>query len=83
MTLEEVQAKLGIQLEQHSEISYSTVAPGWANMFGYDSAAVYSCVLKDGSLFYFSFIRFINSDNFVLTGKSHTPIDLMNSESSN
>jgi hypothetical protein len=79
MTLEEVQTKLDVQLKPYSEISYSSLTsdPPW------DSAAVYSCVLEDGSSFYLTFVRYTKSDNLVFFAKSVTPPNLMNPGSSN
>jgi hypothetical protein len=85
MTLEEVQAKLGVQLRLYSELSYSAL-PGFSNGYrepGYGYVAiVYSCILEDGSPFYLTFMGYAKPNNLVLVAKNATPTNLLNQGSS-
>jgi hypothetical protein len=84
MNFAQVEEKSGVKLKLHSEVSFATTPMGswYASNMNVKGAAAYSCVLEDGSSFYFTFLQTAKPDSFVLYAKSATPPDLMNSGSS-
>jgi len=89
MTFAQVEERLGVHLKLYSEISYTNAYANtplgslYESMTNIKSVSTYSCVLEDGSLFYFAFSQTAQSDSFVLYVKSATPLDLTKPGSSN
>jgi hypothetical protein len=77
MTFAQVEEKLGVHLKLYSEISHANTPFGsmYARM-NMKGEAIYSCVLEDGSPFYFGFIQTVQPDRLVLVRKAATPWDL-------
>jgi hypothetical protein len=85
MTFEQVEEKLGVPLKLYSETSYATTPMGswYASNMNVKGDAIYSCVLEDGSSFYFGFIQTAEPDRLVLVRKATTPSDSETPGSSN
>jgi hypothetical protein len=80
MTFEQVEEKLGVPLKLYSETSYFA---WYASITNVKADAIYSCVLEDGSSFYFGFIQTAEPDRLFLVRKAITPSDSETPGSSN